>query len=219
MTGRADHALPAVLGTPGTAPEQRAVFEALGTARSMRYLRPDPVPPDYIEAIVWAATRAASADNCQPWEFIAVTDHGQIRGLAAAVVPFREMVAGWPPPAGESEARTLNGARYLFDHLADVPLLIFICGRNDLVAGMQPERYMWLAIAGAAQNALVAARALGLGAAYTMFHLGDPAAVRTILGLPEEVRLGVLLAVGWPARSFGPMTRKSVGEVLRYDHW
>ena len=78
---------------------------------------------------------------------------------------------------------------------------------------------MWLAVAGAAQNALVAARALGLGAAYTMFHLGDPAAVRTILGLPEEVRLGVLLAVGWQARSFGPVTRKSVGEVLRYDHW
>jgi nitroreductase len=219
VTGQADHSLPAVLGQAEEAPAQRAVFEALATARSMRYVRPDPVPPDYIEAIVWAATRAASADNCQPWEFIAVTDRDQIRRLAAAVAPFREMVAGLPPPADESEARTLRGARFLFDHLADVPLLLFVCGRSDVVVGMQPERYMWLAVAGAAQNALVAARALGLGAAYTMFHLGDQAAVHEILGLPEEVRLAVLLTMGWPARSFGPMTRRPVGEVLRYDHW
>jgi nitroreductase len=219
MTGMVDGGLPHVLGRPGSEPAGRAVFTALGTARSMRYLRPDPVGREYVEAIVWAATRAASADNCQPWEFIAVTDAGEIRELAAAVAPFREMVAGLPPPAGEVEARTIRGAHYLFDHLAEVPLLLFICGRSDVRVGMQPERYVLLAVAGAAQNAMVAARALGLGAAYTMFHLGDQAAVGRILGLPEHVRPGVLLALGWPARSHGPMIRKPVSEVLRYDHW
>jgi nitroreductase len=212
-------ALPAVVTGPDADPARRAVFEALGTARTMRYLRADPVPAGYVEALVWAATRASSADNFQPWEFIAVSDRDRIAALAAAVAPFRQMVADLPPPADASEARTIRGAHYLFDHLAQVPLLLFICGRSDVRIGLQPDRYIWSAVAGAAQNVLVAARALGLGAAYTMFHLGNEAAVRQLLELPAEVRPGVLMAVGWPERPFGPLDRKPVSEVLRYEHW
>lgn len=219
MTGGPDLALPGVVARPDAAPGQRAVFETLGTARAMRYLRPDPVPAEYVEALVWAATRASSADNSQPWEFIAVTDRAQVRALATAMAPFRGMVEQLPGPGDETEARTWRGATYLFEHVADVPLLLFICGRNDVIVGLHPERYVWSAVFGAAQNALIAARALGMGAAYTMFHLGDPAAVRRIIGLPPHVSLGVTLAVGWPARPFGPVTRKAVSEVFRYDRW
>ena len=210
MTG-----LPAVATTAA----QVAVFDALGTARAMRYLKPDPVPDEHVEAIVWAATRASSADNTQPWRFIAVTDPGQRQRIAAAIAPFRRVVDAMPAPSGATKTRTRRGAEHLIDSLAGVPLLLFICGRNDYPEEQPQERYLWSAVFAAAQNAVVAARALGLGAVFSMLHVAAPAEVRAILGVPAGVKIGVMLAIGWPERAFGPVTRKPVGEVLRYDHW
>ncbi len=53
------------------------VFGALGTSRAVRRFAPNPVPTETIEALVWAATRAASPENDQPWEFVVVTDPGR----------------------------------------------------------------------------------------------------------------------------------------------
>jgi nitroreductase len=198
---------------------QVAVFDTLGTARAMRYLRADPVPAGHVEAVVWAATRASSADNTQPWRFLAVTDAGQRQRIAAAIAPFRQVVGAMPEPSGQTAARTRRGAEHLIDSLASVPLLLFICGLNDYPKGDPQERYLWSAVFAAAQNAVVAARALGLGAVFSMLHVAAPAEIRAILGVPAGVKIGVMLAIGWPQRPFGPVARKPVGEVLRYDHW
>jgi nitroreductase len=48
------------------------VFEAMGTARAIRYLKPDPVAPEIIEKLIWAATRASSPSNSQAWAFVVV---------------------------------------------------------------------------------------------------------------------------------------------------
>jgi nitroreductase len=41
-------------------------LEAIGSARAMRYLCPDPIPDEAVERLLWAATRASSAHNSQP---------------------------------------------------------------------------------------------------------------------------------------------------------
>jgi nitroreductase len=207
--------IPASAKTAG----QVAVFDALGTARAMRYLKPDPVPAEHVEAIVWAATRASSADNTQPWSFIAVTDPGQRQRIAAAIAPFRQVVNAMPEPSCGTDVRTRRGAEHLIDSLAVVPLLLFICGANDFPEEQPQERYLWSAVFAAAQNAVVAARALGLGAVFSMLHVAAPAEVRAILGVPADIKIAVMLAVGWPERAFGPVTRKPLGEVLHYDRW
>ena len=40
-------------------------LEAIGSARAMRYLCPDPIPDEAVERLLWAATRASSAHNSQ----------------------------------------------------------------------------------------------------------------------------------------------------------
>jgi nitroreductase len=219
MTAATRVMLPGALAGASVTPGQRAVFEVLGTARAMRYLRPDPVPAEYVEALVWAGTRASSADNSQPWQFIAVTSAAQRQAIADAVAPFRAVVDSLPPPDGDSAARTRYSATHLIDNLAQVPLLLFVCGANDYPAGQPQERYLWSAVFAAAQNMVLAARALGLGAVFSMLHVAAPAQIRQILGVPPEIRIAVMLAVGWPARAFGPMNRKPLAEVLRHDHW
>ncbi|MGH2603849.1 MAG: nitroreductase family protein, partial [Dehalococcoidia bacterium] len=69
------------------------------------------------------------------------------------------------------------------------------------------------------QNLLLAARALGLGAALTTLVLRDRAAVRAVLSLPETIEPFCMVPVGYPAGRFGPVTRRPVAEVMRWDRW
>ncbi len=50
------------------------LFEILGTTRSMRRLKPDPVPDEMIKEILLAGTSAANGGNNQTWRFLVVKD-------------------------------------------------------------------------------------------------------------------------------------------------
>jgi nitroreductase len=50
------------------------LFEIIATTRSMRRLKPDPVPPELIRKILEAGTAAPSGGNMQRWRFLVVTD-------------------------------------------------------------------------------------------------------------------------------------------------
>ena len=69
------------------------------------------------------------------------------------------------------------------------------------------------------QNLLLAARALGLGAAPTTLGLTDPDAVAKVLNLPSNMAAYCLIPVGYPLGNFGPVTRKPVSEIMRFDQW
>jgi len=78
---------------------------------------------------------------------------------------------------------------------------------------------MYSAVFAAAQNFMVAARALGLGAAYTTFQLRCEAELKARLGIPDETRICVTIPVGWPGRRFGSLTRKPIEDVVHRDSW
>ena len=48
----------------------RDLFEIIATTRSMRLLKPDPVPPELIRKILEAGTAAPSGGNMQRWRFL-----------------------------------------------------------------------------------------------------------------------------------------------------
>ena len=65
----------------------------------------------------------------------------------------------------------LAGAGHLLEHFADVPAWIVICGRKVYPPQAPSEAMVWSTVYPAGQNLIVAARALGLGATFTTFHL------------------------------------------------
>ena len=85
------------------------VFEAMGTARAMRFFQPDAVPDDLVEKVLWAATRASSGNNTQGWDFVVVRDPAVRARLAEALVPFAEAIEAMPDPGNETDRRTLRG--------------------------------------------------------------------------------------------------------------
>jgi nitroreductase len=207
--------------------EQPGLFEILYSCRAMRRLKPDPVPRELLLKLVDAANQAATGGNLQSARWIVVQDAEQKAKLAAlnrkAVEAYVAPAAGRPialphQPADKRQ-RMLDAVLWQKDHLHEVPALIVACyefpakvtsGDAARAAGS-----VWPGV----QNLLLAARALGLGAAPTTLALVDRAAAAEALGLPENVAAYCLIPVGWPMGNFGPVTRLPVEQTVRWDRW
>ena len=86
--------------------------------------------------------------------------------------------------------------RYLGEHLGEVPVLVLPCLRaRSLPAGNQAG--LWGSILPAAWSFMLAARARGLGTAWTTLHLAHEAEVARILRLPDDVRQAVLIPTAY----------------------
>jgi nitroreductase len=195
------------------------VFEAMGTCRAMRRLKPDPVPDELIEQVVWAATRAPSPGNSQGWHFIVVDDPARKTPIAEAVrAAMAERVAAMPRP-DRTTRLMLDGTAHLIDTLASAPVLIFVVGGVIYPPAAPREQFTWSALYPAAQNLLVAARALGLGTVFTTMHMVAEPTVREVLGIPDEIRLAAMIPLGWPDAEFGPVNRKPVDQVIHRNGW
>ena len=69
---------------PDATPNTADLFEIIRTTRSMRRLKPDPVPNELIRKILEAGVCAPSGGNMQRWRFLVIRDpkvKGGWRGL------------------------------------------------------------------------------------------------------------------------------------------
>jgi len=205
-----------------------SAIDAIGSARSMRWFTDKPVARELLEKLVWAGTRASNPANTQPWYFVIVQDAARKRALRDAMIRESTGMTGPVPddpdldrqiPAEPSQRRSALGSKNALEQLHRVPAIIFICATNNYPAGAPQADKAYSAMFAAGQNMLVAARALGLGAAFTTFHQKAEGTVRAELGIPDSDLIGVTMPVGQPARPFGPVTRRPVDEVIRWDHY
>ena len=71
----------------------------------------------------------------------------------------------------------------------------------------------------AVQNLLLAARANGLGATLTVWHLFREADFRAVLGVPKDHGIYALVPIGYPVGRFGPVRRRPVADVVHWEQW
>jgi nitroreductase len=57
-------------------------WDALTSRRNVRSFADRPIPGDELDRILEAGRRAPSSRNSQPWDFVVVTDRGQLTELA-----------------------------------------------------------------------------------------------------------------------------------------
>lgn len=197
------------------------VFEAMDTCRAMRYLKPDPVPEEAIRKVIHAATRASNPGNSQPWSFVVIRDPavkerigGALRDAVQSTIDA--MATTETAPVGQ---RMYAGVTHLLQTFEAIPVHILLCGRPNYPKARPSRATVPAALYPAGQNLVVAARALGLGTTFTTFHSAIEPTLRSELLLPEDLILGVLVAMGWPERSFGPVKRKPLDDVLHWDRW
>jgi len=199
--------------------EEVPLLEGIRTTRAIRRLKSDPVPRELIRKVCEAGTFAPSGGNRQPWHFVAVTDP-EFRGwIADRYRPiFRDYIApgverAKSPDFPESGRRMQRAAIHLADHLHEVPVLLFVAG---WLRRGEPQLQ---ALMPAAQNILLACRAVGLGVSLTTLHLSFGREVDDRLGLPDGVRSCAMLPIGWPLGRYGRPPRRSVDTCLHFDRY
>jgi nitroreductase len=208
--------------------EEIGIFEVMYHCRAMRRLKPDPVPEELLVRLIDAANQAPSGANAQPARWIVVRDAEQRRRIAelnlAAVRAYMQMRATRPllphQDAGRQQ-RIGEAVVWQAEHLHEVPALVFAClelgptRSESFLAGLGAGGSVWPGV----QNLLLAARALGLGATPTTIVFRERAAVKAVLGLPDAVEPVCMVPIGYPLGRFGPVTRRPVHEVMRWDRW
>jgi nitroreductase len=198
------------------------LFEIIRTTRSMRRLKPDPVPNQLIRKILEAGVCAPSGGNTQRWRFLVIRDP-QVKQTVGGLYKraWDEQVApryraGEPAPGMNRERflRLLDAAEYLAGHIHEAPVWIVPC-----LEGGTPTRTSGSSIYPAVQNMLLAARALGLGATLTTLYLQFEKEAEAALGLPPGVHSYALLPIGYPMGRFGPVRRVALADVVYEDRW
>ncbi|WP_285561476.1 nitroreductase family protein [Actinoplanes regularis] len=207
--------------------------ELLTTTRSVRK-RLDldrPVPMDLIRECLEVALQAPSGSNRQSWHWVVVTEPAR---RAAVGEFYRKAVESYLASDGAAgklfatdtsrgpvQRRVGDSVAYLGEHLGEVPVLVIPCLRvagGRLPAGNQAG--LWGSLLPAAWSFMLAARARGLGTAWTTLHLTYEREISELLGIPDDVRQGVLIPTAYhTGETFRRAARQPLDEVLHVDSW
>jgi nitroreductase len=179
--------------------------------RATAHFRPDPVPEDYLDAILSLAAQAPSGYNLQPWRFVVVREEERRRALQRAAMGQRKVgeapvivvafgrFEGWRT---HMDAIFKEGARRgagdpeeieeqkktVVDFLGNFPPAVWL------------NRHVMIAVTAM----MFAAETYGIDTA--PMEGFDPAAVRRVCQLPEDAEIVALLAMGFgrdPDKPYG----------------
>ena len=203
------------------------LFDVIYNCRAMRRLDTKPVPAELLVKLIDAANQAASGSNMQRARWIIVTDAGvknkladlNRQGVESYIGPQTSRPDAVPHQSKEKRLRMLDAVIWQTEHMHEMPAIVMACMEfgspiTDKTI-TQGNGSIWPGI----QNLLLAARALGLGATPTTLALGDRQAVAEALNLTNTMAAYCLIPVGYPLGKFGPVTRKPVEDVMRWDQW
>jgi nitroreductase len=202
------------------------MLEGLTTTRAIRRYTADPVPPEALRAMLFAATRAPSGSNRQPFRFIVLTDGPKAREAKRLVGEGAKRIWGGKretdgydrgsgAEAMSPKARMARTMQHYVDHFEDVPVLVFPC----LVRYRDPAPMEGASVYPSCQNLLLAARALGYGGAFTGMHYNVESELRSLLAIPDGVFMAGTITIGKPAGHQGPVRRRPISELIYGEGW
>jgi nitroreductase len=188
-----------------------------------------PVPLALVEECLEVALQAPSGSNRQGWHFVVLTDPRLRRAVGDL---YRRAVEDYLGSSGSAarlfaddeyrapvQARVGDSVAWLGERMGDVPVLVLACLRAPHL-GPDNQAGTWGSLLPAAWSYMLAARARGLGTAWTTLHLEYEREVAELLGLPDGIRQGVLIPTAWyTGETFRPAPRQPLEQVLHVDGW
>lgn len=202
------------------------LLEGICTTRAIRRYTDDPVPPAVLRDVLFAATRAPSGSNRQPFRFLVLTDGPnaarakELIGVAARRFwEAKRSADGYDAGSGADrdspKSRLARTMEEYVDRFESVPVLVLACLAR--YRGASP--FEGASVYPACQNLLLAARALGYGGVLTGFHAFVEGELRDLLAIPEEASIAATLTLGRPRGGHGPVRRRPMGELVYSDSW
>ena len=166
------------------------INEAIRKRYSCRAYLDKPIEKEKLDIILEAARLAPSAKNTQDWRFVGVTDK-EIRHKLAHTT---------------NRPESFNNAG----------VLIAGCSNSDDVMTCgQPIAQIDVAIA--LEHISLQATELGLGSCWIGSFKTDQ--VRQILGIPDEIAIIELMALGYPADTWKKPNRQAIQNIVCFEKW
>jgi nitroreductase len=168
-------------------------WDTIRARRNVRQYTDQPIARADLERILDAGRRAASASNCQPWNFVVVTDRPQLVELA----------------------KVWQGARHVARSAATIALVV----RQP--EDTRHQDLLMYDLGQATANIMLAAADLGVGSGHA--GVSDQEQAQRVLGFPDGYFCPYLIGLGYPAdhrlRPLVRPDRRSFDEVVHWDRW
>ena len=183
------------------------------------------------------AVQAPSGSNAQGWQFVFVTDQEKRQKVGEyyreAFSHYRQMPFAIhklhsdsaDASLANSQERSASSADYLADNMGKAPVLMIPCiaGRIDNAEGANASAQAGTmgSIIPAAWSFMLAARARGIGTAWTTLHLAHEKAVAELLGIPYEsfTQVALIPIAYTKGTDFKPAYRPPVESVMHINQW
>lgn len=166
------------------------VLALIKSRRCIRKYADRPVTDEQVNRILEAMRWAPSGGNLQPWAFYVVRS-SQVKNRLVAAALGQTFLAEAPVVIGVAAVPGRSGERYK--------------ARGESLYCLQDT-------AAAVQNALLMAKAMGLGTCWVGAFQDDE--VAKALSLPPEQRPVALIPVGYPEQDPQPRPRRELVEVV-----
>ncbi|MBN1557139.1 MAG: nitroreductase family protein [Lentisphaerae bacterium] len=167
------------------------VLSAIRNRYSCRAYEDRPVEQEKLDAVLEAGRLAPSAKNMQEWRFVVVRDAATRRKLVPAA----------------------NNQRFV----GEAPVVIACCGTQYDYTMRCGHRACPIDVAIAIEHMALQAVAEGLATCWIGSFYEDR--VKSVLGIPDAVRVIELLPLGYPADRPRPRQRVPIEDIVCYDRW
>lgn len=166
-------------------------IKAIMSRRSIRKFTNKEVSDGELKIVLEAAMQAPSAGNQQPWHFLVIRN----KDILAEIQKFHPYSS----------------------MLSEASLAILICGDSLLE---KYKNYWVIDCSNAAENLLLAAHSIGLGAVWLGIHPREERInpMKKLFSLPDNIMPHSLIAIGYPAEKKEPDYRYKP-ERIHFDKW
>ena len=193
-----------------------------------------PVEDALIRECVEVAMQSPSGSNNMTMQFVVVKDEAKRRAVGDIYRQCYDIYRsldgiyiGSIDKGGESEnaqqKRSADSADFLADRMGDAPALVLACTVGARVEGAPAMMVASLMgnVLPAMWSFMLAARARGLGTAWTTVHLMMEQQVADVLGIPFESVQQVCLSplAHTIGTEFKPASRPAPDSIIHWDTW
>ena len=200
-------------------------YEAVGKRRTVREFQSKPVEKEKLLRVLDAGLKAPSHNHLREWEFILIKDFEQRKrvvdlGVAAKDYTEKEVDKTTEPMTEWEKPAYLAALPVQRRMLMSSPELLIVCFRMkkplkecSTLYELNSFASTWACI----ENILLAMAAEGLYGVTFIPH--ETAALKKMLGIPDDYEVAALIPIGYPQEYFVKQRPISLQEKIHYDRW
>jgi len=172
------------------------VKEAIKKRKSIRKFKKKEVPDNLIKEVIDAARKAPSGHNLQPWHFVVIKSKEKLLRFKEQGVFVREWVC-------------------------EAPVIIVCCAEKEAYSPHSikehEENMSMINLSLASAFLVLRATELGLGTCFVAWCYKEK--IKKILGVPENIMIPYVIAMGYPDEEPEPKERKELKEIMNFEKW